>query len=237
MAEMFTISRTALLYHPTYLVRKYLYQAVLRHGGQLKGKMLDLGCGSKPYKSVISVDEYIGLDYDTEISQNNHNLSADFFYDGHRFPFDDATFDSAFSSEVLEHIFNPAEVLGELHRVLKPGATVLLTCPFYFPEHEQPYDFARYSSFGLKHIFQEAGFEVVKQEKTGSYMECLIQSIALYLFFFIPNRPGVLERIFFVLFITPWFLLAGFFRRLLPKKILRSDFYLNNVIVVRKPLN
>jgi SAM-dependent methyltransferase len=184
---------------------------------------------------IFNVNTYTGLDYATEVSEKNELMAADVFYDGVTIPFPDNHFDSVFSSEVLEHVFNPDVILPEIYRVMKPGANLLLTCPFFWPEHEQPYDYARYSSFALKHLMQKHGFEVVHYEKTGSYWECLLQSLALYIWYFFPHKIKPLETLLFTIFVTPLLLIGLALSAILPQKVKRSDFYLNNVIVVRKP--
>jgi len=224
----------SVFFNPHYIIRGQLYSAIKRNVHYIKGDVLDFGCGSKPYKSLFNVNSYTGLDYETEVSSRNEDLSADVFYDGKTIPFGDDHFDGAFSSEVLEHVFNPDEILPEIHRVLKPGAHLMLSCPFFWPEHEQPYDYARYSSFGLKHLMEKNGFEVVHYEKTGSYWDCLLQSIVLYIYYFIPHRPLLLQAIFFSILITPFLLLGLLLSAILPKRVKRSDFYLNNLIVVKK---
>ena len=223
-----------IFFNPFFLTRKGLFQAIKKNSHYIKGKVLDFGCGNKPYAAVFDTDQYTGLDYDTEISRKNLKQGVDVLYDGRNIPFADEHFDSAFSSEVLEHVFNPEEILAEIHRVLKPGGHLLLSCPFFWPEHEQPYDYARYTSFGLKHLIEKHGFEMVHYQKTGSYFECLLQGWVLYLFFFIPHKPKVLEVIFFSIFITPVLATGLLLAALLPQKIKRSDFYLNNVVIARK---
>lgn len=220
--------------NPFFLTRRGLYQGIRNNQHYLSGKMLDFGCGNKPYASLLNVEQHIGLDYDTEVSRKNIRNTVDVFYDGKTIPFPDNYFDSAFSSEVLEHVFNPDDILPEIRRVLKPGGYLLLTCPFFWPEHEQPYDYARYSSFGLKHLMEKNGLEVVHYEKTGSFLEVLVQGLVSYLYFFIPHRPRLLEMLFFTVFITPFLLLGLLLRTLLPRRIRREDYYLNNIIVVRK---
>ncbi len=224
----------SVFFNPFYLIRKYLFAAIEKNKSYIRGTTLDFGCGSKPYLDVFQVDKYIGLDYGTEISERNELLAADVFYDGKTIPFEANHFDSVFSSEVLEHVFNPDEILKEINRVLKSGGHLLLTCPFFWPEHEQPYDYARYSSFGLKHLIEKNGFSIVKYEKTGSYFECMLQGMVLYVYFFLPHKPKFLETIFFSIFITPFLLIGLLLAAILPKKIKRSDFYLNNVIVAQK---
>lgn len=232
--ELFRPRWYSVFFNPFYLTRKGLFKAIEQNRSYIKGLALDFGCGSKPYVSMFDTDQYIGLDYATEISEQNDKLAADVFYDGKTIPFEKDHFDSVFSSEVLEHVFNPDEILAEINRVLKPGGHLMLSCPFFWPEHEQPYDYARYSSFGLKHLVEKHGFEIVKYEKTGSYFECMLQGMILYVFFFIPHKPKILEVLFFSIFITPFLLLGLLLAAILPKKIKRSDFYLNNVIVARK---
>lgn len=232
--ELFNPRWYSVFFNPFYLTRKGLFKAIERNRSYVNGITLDFGCGSKPYVEMFDTEEYIGLDYATEVSEKNNNLVADVFYDGKTIPFGNGHFDSVFSSEVLEHVFNPDEILEEINRVLKPGGYLLLSCPFFWPEHEQPYDYARYSSFGLKHLLEKHNFEIVKYEKTGSYFECMLQGMILYVFFFIPHKPKVLEVLFFSIFITPFLLIGLLFAAILPKKIKRSDFYLNNLVVARK---
>jgi SAM-dependent methyltransferase len=224
----------SVFFNPFYLIRRSLFKGIQRNKSYIQGKVLDFGCGSKPYISLFNCESYTGLDYATEVSEKNTKLAADVFYDGKTIPFEANLFDSVFSSEVLEHVFNPGEILDEINRVMKPGGHLVLTCPFFWPEHEQPYDYARYSSFGLKHLIGEHGFEVVAYEKTGSYFECLLQGWVLYLYYFIPHKPKALEAIFFTIFITPFLLLGLLLAAILPKRVKRSDFYLNNIIVARK---
>lgn len=224
----------SIFHNPFYFIRSRLFSAIARNVHYLKGDLLDFGCGSKPYTNIINTDSYTGLDYETEVSAQNEKLAADVFYDGKTIPFGDNHFDAVFSSEVLEHVFNPDEILKEINRVMKPGGHILLTCPFFWPEHEQPYDYARYSSFAIKHLFEKNGFEVVHYEKTGSYWECILQSLALYLYYFIPHRPKLLMVLFFTIFITPIFVIGGLLSKILPKSIKRSDFYMSNVIVAKK---
>lgn len=224
----------SVFFNPVYLLRKRLCQSIVRNAHYIKGNVLDFGCGSKPYVSIFNYKTYTGIDYDTEISVGNRNLAADVFYDGKSIPFPDNYFDAVFTTEVLEHVFNPDEILPEIFRVMKPGTHMLLSCPFFWPEHEQPYDYARYSSFALKHLMEKHGFEVVHYEKTGSYWDCLLQGIVLYIHYFLPQRPKAVKIIFHTIFITPVLLGGLLFSAILPKRIKRSDFYLNNVIVVKK---
>ena len=107
-----------------------------------------IGCGSKPYENLfVHADKYIGCD--VEVSGHNHSDSKiDYFFDGKKLPFSDGTFDAVVSFEVFEHVFNLPEILTEINRVTKEKGTLLISIPFAYGEHEIPYDFARYTSFG-----------------------------------------------------------------------------------------
>lgn len=221
------------LSHPNYLTRKRLLQSVQRYSAKFKGILLDFGCGSKPYRSLFPVDEYIGLDYENP-GHPHINEQIDVFYDGKNIPFNNEHFDAVFSSEVLEHVFNPDEIIKELNRVLKKDGTMLLTCPFAISEHEVPHDYARYSSFGVRHLLEKNGFEIISQEKSGNSIETIFQLWGMYLHLHVlpvfRKIPVVRQaaRVFTFGLIN---VSALVFSKLLPN---RQDLYLNNIVYARK---
>lgn len=216
-----------------YLIRKRLYQAIAELAPRLTGRMMDFGCGQKPYRLLFSVDEYIGVDYDNP-GHSHVNESIDVFYDGQTIPFEDETFDSIFSSEVFEHVFNLPDILKELHRVLKPGGQMLFTCPFSFCEHEVPNDFARYTSFALQHLLKQNGFEVVEQRKTGNSIEAIYQLQLVYVHQHITpklRKIPIVRSVFRLVTYTTYNLAALLLSWLLPAG---KDLYMNNVVLCRK---
>lgn len=218
---------------PTWITRKLLLNGVLQHAPALKGKLLDFGCGAKPYQSLFSVDEYIGVDFQGE-GHDHSNEQIDVYYDGKTLPFDNDSFDSIFSTEVFEHVFNLHEMLQELNRVLKPGGQMLITCPFAICEHEQPNDFARYTSFAIRHLLHEHGFEVVQQEKLGTAVQALWQMRITYwnlhVLYKVRNIPVVrtAARLFFNSSMNA---AAWLCNAMLPSS---NDLYLNNLVLARK---
>lgn len=169
------------LSHPFYFIRKGLLTAIKTNSPQLSGTMLDFGCGSKPYKSLIKVDKYIGLDFENP-GHDHSKEQIDVYYDGKKIPFTDNYFDSILCSEVFEHIFNLDDTLRELNRVLKTGGKMLVTCPFVWGEHETPYDYARYTRFALTNMLEGSGFHVLSFEKQGNFIDTMAQMRALYFF-------------------------------------------------------
>ncbi|MGK6350747.1 class I SAM-dependent methyltransferase [Parapedobacter sp. DT-150] len=219
-----------LLFNPFFIIRAGLYQGISRFSSHMQGRLLDFGCGSKPYKSLFNVTEYIGTDI--EISgHDHHNEEIDVYYDGKTLPFDDNAFDSIFSSEVFEHIFNLPEILAELHRVLKPGGRMLVTLPFVWDEHEIPYDYARYTSFGIRHLLEQSGFTLLESHKTTNYVATVCQMWIAYIYQHIfPKNKTIRIALtpFFIMPITIWGLLIS---AILPKNM---NFFHNNVLVVQK---
>lgn len=218
---------------PGYFVRHRLLEGITNHATSLGGIMLDFGCGSKPYQSLFKVDKYVGLDYDGE-GHSHENEQIDYYYDGKKIPFEDNTFDSVFTTEVFEHVFNLPEILPEIRRVMKKDALILITCPFAIAEHETPVDFARYSSFGLKHLMETNGFEIVIQEKLGNSIEVITQFWLSYLDIHIMphlKKVPIFGRVIEVLHSTILNVFAIFFGKCFPKG---KELYLNNLIVCKK---
>lgn len=219
------------LYYPLYILRSNLYKRMLRFAPQLNGKLMDFGCGSKPYKALFThVDEYIGVDYQGE-GHSHEKEDIEVYYDGKTLPFPDNTFDSILANEVLEHIFNLEDILQELRRVLKPGGKILITIPFAWNEHEVPVDFGRYTSFGMTDLIQRNGFNLLAMEKTTSFV--LTQSQLNIVFWHKHIAPKLKP------FATAFAYTYAFFANvwaMIKSKILPStgDWYLNLVVLAEK---
>ena len=218
---------------PAYLIRKGLLQHISSNAPYLKGRMMDFGCGSKPYRSLFNVEEYIGVDYNGE-GHSHEKEQIDVLYDGHHIPFPDQYFDSVFTSEVFEHIFNLEEIIPEINRVMRTGAVMLITCPFAIAEHEQPADFARYSSFGLQHLLKKNGFKIVNFEKIGSSFETIMQLKMMYYHMHVMpkfNKLIIVKPVVEFLLYPVLNIYTKIMNRILPR---RYDLYMNNLVVCEK---
>lgn len=221
------------LLSPVYLIRQRLLQKIRHYAPSLTGDLLDFGCGAKPYRSLFQVKSYTGVDYDSP-GHSHEKESIDFFYDGVTLPFPNDRFDSIFSSEVFEHIFNLPQILPELHRVLRPGGRMLVTCPFAYCEHEVPNDYARYTSFAMRSMLENAGFRIIAADKSGNAVETVWQLRIVYWQQFILSRLAsipVLRQVARVVVYGPFNLLALLSSKLLPAS---QNLYLNNVVLVEK---
>jgi SAM-dependent methyltransferase len=199
-----------------------------KYASELTGKLLDFGCGCKPYQSLfVNISEYIGIDIEDR-GHDHKNEHVDFYYNGETLPFKDETFESILSNEVLEHVPNLHAILDELNRVLKPGGKILFTVPFVCFEHELPYDFRRFTIQGLINTLKEHNFKILMAEKTGNFIEVVIQLWISYLRELLFTKNKFVNIIINILFISP-FTLAGLFLSLIfPSK---KGLYFDCVVV------
>ena len=127
----------------------------------LSGRLLDIGCGDKPYEDLLApyVTEHVGVDHaDTQ----HDRLNIDLLGTAYEIPTEDDSFDSAVCTAVLEHLEEPERAIRECHRVLRPNGVAIYTVPFIWHIHEAPRDFYRYSKYGIKYLFEKVGFEVLE---------------------------------------------------------------------------
>jgi len=227
--QAFFPTPAGLLLNPFYLARRGLAASVRKYAPHLQGRLLDVGCGRKPYRSLFTVDAYVGLDIDSEVSRALG--MADHLYDGKDFPLADAVFDSVLCNQVLEHVFEPDRFLAEIRRVLKAGGKLLLTVPFVWDEHEQPFDYARYSSFGLRALLEKNGFRVLQQEKIGADASTLFQMVNVYLYKVVERWPSPFRWLVTIGVMGSINAIGALAGRLLPKN---PDFFLDHIVLAER---
>jgi SAM-dependent methyltransferase len=216
-----------------FLIRSHLWGAIRDEAPELDGAIIDFGCGGQPYRELFAGKNYVGVDI--AVSGHDHRGSkVDVFYDGRALNFPDASFDAVFSTEVLEHLFNLDEILSELRRVLRPGGKLFVTTPFLWPEHEQPYDYARYTTFGLKSLLEKHGFADVTVKRKGDAWEGLCQLALCYAMGRLLPRQAFLRRLIGCGWCSFFNLLALIGRNVLPSW---PELYLSNIATAVKPLN
>lgn len=228
-AQQYEPGAAGQLVNPFYFARRGLHAGLGEFLPGLAGDVLDVGCGRKPYRHLTRATRYVGVDIDTPATRAL--AAADHYYDGRTLPFAAASFDAVLCSQVLEHVFIPVEFLREIHRVLRPGGVLLLTTPFAWDEHEQPQDFGRYSSFGLKDLLQRAGYVVEVQRKTCADFRAIVQLAAGYLYKVTRTEKTALNVFVQLALIAPVNVAGALLAWLLPRN---PDFYLDNIVRARR---
>jgi len=144
------------------------------------GRLLDVGCGDKPWESVFAgvVEEHVGLDV-----AGARGSRADVVYDGSEIPFGDGAFDTVLSNQVLEHVPDPRALWAEMVRVLRPGGRLIVTVPFSFRLHAEPDDYWRFTPHALRQLCDESGLRVEVLEPRGGLWLVIGHKLATFLAF------------------------------------------------------
>ncbi len=137
----------------------------------LRGTVLDVGCGRQPYRRWLSgATGYVGVDVEPQPGVDR------LITPGVPWPLADASFDAVLCTQVLEHDSAPHHTLSEISRVLRPGGIVIVTVPFAYNEHALPHDYRRWSAAGAASLVSERFHvaEIRKQGRVGTLLGALL---------------------------------------------------------------
>lgn len=187
------IKKTDLFYLHYKSFHEELFKAINKYS---KGKLLDIGCGNKPYGKIFEglIDEYIGCD----IVQSDLN-KVDIICPANKIPLEDCSFDTIFSTQTIEHVEDCQGLVNESFRLLKQGGYFILSGPFNWQLHEEPYDFFRFTKHGFKYMLEKAGFEVVEIIENGGMWAVNGQYLLKNIYNEHPNRNKKLRILFRIL--------------------------------------
>jgi SAM-dependent methyltransferase len=138
--------------------------------------VLDAGAGEARFSHLFAGKKYIALDLrlgDPAWDYSAVHLCADLV----AMPLADRSVDVLLNIQVLEHVEEPALVLREFWRVLKPGGQLYLTVPQGWHEHQRPRDYYRFTRYALESLLRKTGFGNIRIEPIGGYFWYLGQRL------------------------------------------------------------
>jgi len=204
-------------------------------------KLLDVGCGEQPYRSLIEKIgfKYVGMD----VAARNVKLDVVAPIDDKNLLCDNRRgniYDVIVLTEVLEHVDNHEQAWLNLSGLCREGGFIIITAPFIYPLHEQPWDACRPTIYQLSRNAERHGFKVETAIRAGG-----VSDVVGLLFSTIhkPTREANLISRF--LGYIAWACLRIISKILLKFKFLdfmKSEYYVTNLFVCRKmetvsPLN
>lgn len=141
----------------------------------VKGRLLDLGCGDLPFQDELKdrVSCYHTLDLFPRRSELTYVCDVQ---DMNIVPGE--SYDSVVCLEVLEHVPDPFRAAREIYRVMAPGGILILSVPHLSRLHEEPHDYYRYTRYGLNHLLEQAGLQVIHLQPRGSLFTFLGHQVA-----------------------------------------------------------
>ncbi|MBS1782408.1 MAG: class I SAM-dependent methyltransferase [Bacteroidetes bacterium] len=220
--------------NPFFIIRRGLFVSFRKKAPLLKGKLLDFGCGRRPYESIFTnAESYTGVDIHHNDTNFDKYVNADVFYDKQTLPFESESFDHCFSSEVIYLIEKPDEIISELHRVVKKNGLLLISAPFVWDENWTQYDFCRYTSGGLRKILERNSFEILEEEKTPSHFATIWQCFLSFIYENPFTKFKAFRLLFSIIIIAPLNILGIIINLVVPNKKNKQTFYHNIVILAR----
>ena len=184
------------LYDKNYHMNRSFYPSIKSFANQCEGRVLDVGCGNKPYREYFSIDEYIGIDV---ISDREPDILAD----GLNLPFASESFDHVVSFQVLEHVPNPFTFFEEISRVLREDGHAFVSTNQMFNLHMKPNDYFRFTRFGLKELVKKTELRCQEFAEVGNIpvrLCCKINDLYEYI---LPKKIIPLLRIITNILFSP----------------------------------
>lgn len=187
-----------------WLIYRFRDKFLNKYAPFYKGKLYDFGCGEAPFRSFFEqhCEQYIGVDWAGSFHDTRVDIAADL---NKPIPIEDKQADTIVSISVLEHLSEPQNMLDEAYRILKPGGMIILQAPWQWMVHEAPYDFFRYSPYGIEYMFKKAGFCDIKIEPECGFWATWFLKICYFMRRLV-RGPQLLQILITALLTPFWFL-------------------------------
>ena len=218
------------IYITIYKTKKSVKKLIFNCNINNQHKWIDVGCGLMPYEKYFPKGSYIGVDV-KESGAKDSMKNPDYYYDGLSLPFDSYSVDGVISTQVLEHVPNARKLIKEMNRIIKPNGSLILSIPFVWEEHEIPYDYTRFTSYGISEILNDTGFEIEEIKKNTSSIETITILLNVYIANNLTPKISGIGFIINLIFCFPIQVIALFLNFLLPDK---GHLYLDLIVKAKK---
>lgn len=151
--------------------RQGLYEFLNAQFQQIKSEsnVLTIGSGgevNKLLESYAKSKSFSVKSFDIDPERNPDVLGDLCIYDfGHQ------KYDIVIIAEVLEHLYAPQLGIDNIFKILNSGGKLILTTPFILPLHDRPYDYFRFTKYGLAYLLRN--FEKIEIRERNSYFEAI----------------------------------------------------------------
>lgn len=135
----------------------------------LKGNVLEIGSGKDYLKNNFKNKYNDWISFDFNIRSNTIDIQGD----GQCLPFKNGVFDCVISIDVLEHVPYPEKMIKEIQRVLKKDGILILSTPWFFYLHEEPYNFFHFSKYGLNRLMEDNNLKVISNKPIAGAISTL----------------------------------------------------------------
>lgn len=197
---------------------------------------LDCGCGNQPFREDII--EY-GMTYDSlDVTQNcrknvDYVCSLDCIHE-HFVSVVTRKYSLVMATEVLEHISDWQAAFRNISYCTAVGGYVLLTAPFFYPLHEQPYDFCRPTIHQFEKVGKLAGFQIVSIHQAGCAVDVIGTALGSTLIT-LSKTSSLKQKIINKLLIKSQKIAFRFLLAYRSKLTVSSQaIYLSNIVILKK---
>lgn len=211
--------------NPALLEKQSITESMEAARPYVRGTVIDIGCGEKPYASLFqnNVSQYIGLDVDV-----GNNKQVDVCADSLLLPIKSESVDTVVTNQTIEHVKHPETFVKEIARVMKPEAILVLTAPQLWCLHEKPHDFYRFTRYALELLCHDNNLEVILLRERFGAFAAIGQMLSLMIY--LPQSHSAIRRRLAI----PFFGSVQLIFRALDKLFFNPDLTLGYLLVARK---
>jgi SAM-dependent methyltransferase len=219
------------------ILRQEIEACIVSYATPARGtaKAVDIGCGGQPFRELL---QQVGYSYcGVDVNPDGGPLADVLWAADDPIPEElsrKGPFDFLLCTEVIEHIADWHAVFANFELLLAPSGRALITAPFVYQLHEEPYDFWRPTLHAIDHHARGAGFHPLYRKAAGDPWDVLATVLATCRF--LPSSTRLGDRALSkAIRIVSQFMHRAVLRGKLRSRVqVEAPLYLSNVVVLEK---